>query len=152
MKFFNILLLTFGFVGVIGGAIYWVIGQGLGERTIVSQPSAMPGVLPEKGQTTFVLRVGEVKQWNGGSIMIGSVDADSRCPINALCVWAGEVVVTLLVRMPPETSTALTIKTDGISRVAGDYAFSIVAVAPLKSSEKLSPKDYRITILAKRVQ
>ena len=47
---------------------------------------------------TFTLKPGQTATTQGVAVTFRQVLSDSRCPINALCVWAGEATVEFSVR------------------------------------------------------
>ncbi|RED15357.1 hypothetical protein [Parasphingopyxis lamellibrachiae] len=68
---------------------------------------------------------------------------DSRCPINARCVWAGRVV--LRVRVAGNRTMELTL---GEPQEVADGALTLVAVAPDRiagEGQDIAPADYRFT-------
>lgn len=67
--------------------------------------------------------------FEGLSIKFQSVE-DSRCPVNANCVWEGEVIIGLLVGNEAAT-VGLSSNKPGIqSDAVGDYIIKLVAVTP----------------------
>ena len=47
---------------------------------------------------TFTMKPGQTATVQGVAVTFQQVVSDSRCPINALCVWAGEATVGVTVR------------------------------------------------------
>jgi hypothetical protein len=48
---------------------------------------------------TFTLEPGQTASVQGVAVTFRQVVSDSRCPINAFCVWAGDATVVFSVRM-----------------------------------------------------
>ncbi|MGJ8537303.1 MAG: hypothetical protein ACSHW2_09130 [Parasphingopyxis sp.] len=68
---------------------------------------------------------------------------DSRCPINARCVWAGRVV--LRVQIAGHRTMALTL---GEPQQVADGALTLVSVAPDRiagEGQDIAPANYRFT-------
>lgn len=67
---------------------------------------------------------------------------DSRCPMNARCVWAGRVRLSVKIDLGSRSETR-EISTEQPIQVA-DGALSLVEVQPdLMAGEEADPKDYR---------
>lgn len=78
------------------------------------------------------------------------VPADSRCPMDALCVWAGDATVAVTLR--PSTGGAesreLHTQPAGSQISYGGYTIALSALAPYpKSSESIRPSDYVATLV-----
>jgi hypothetical protein len=73
------------------------------------------------------------------------IDADSRCPNDATCVWAGDVVVRLILRRDSRNKEVAVKETQGLA--VDGYKISILQVLPPRaSSGPLPPADYRVTL------
>lgn len=73
------------------------------------------------------------------------IAADSRCPNDVTCVWAGEIVVQLSIRNDGKT-TEQVIK--GMQSAAvGAYTVTVLEVLPARAtSQPIAPADYRVTL------
>jgi hypothetical protein len=75
-----------------------------------------------------------------------SVVADSRCPRDVTCMWAGEVKALVSIqdtRQPPTRHEIL----EGGHAISGDYRLTVVRVQPEPvSSGKIPPESYRATL------
>jgi hypothetical protein len=70
---------------------------------------------------------------------------DSRCPNDATCVWAGQVVVQLTLRRNNRNKEVLA--KDSKAVAVDGYTISILQVLPARaSSGPLPPADYRVTL------
>ena len=78
-----------------------------------------------------------------------SIDADSRCPSDVACVWAGEVVVRLSVRKDSRTQE-LSIKATQSLPVDGFSVTVLDVLPPRASSQRIAPADYRVTLKVAR--
>ncbi len=113
------------------------------------------------GPTTRTLRPGEVVLKPGESI-VGTDPAievtfveivqDSRCPADAMCVWAGQVQVLLQVTHGTErfqyTLTLGEMSEGQINSIAVDgYVITLTQVNPYPlASQPTNPGDYKITL------
>lgn len=79
------------------------------------------------------------------------VAADSRCPRDVTCMWAGEVKVALSIRnakQPPTRHEVL----EGEHATSGDYRITLVRVLPEPvASAKIPPEDYRATLVVQKI-
>ncbi len=92
-----------------------------------------------------LLRVGETKNIGDLVLTLESVPEDSRCPINAKCIWAGRVAISLIAREAGLAKT-LVLKTDDAPVSFAGVLLSIANVAPLKEMGAISSGQYVITI------
>jgi hypothetical protein len=93
------------------------------------------GINVALGQTTNV---------SGPKIRPITVIEDSRCPINARCIWAGRVRVKVLwLRVAGNQELELTL---GEAQPMADGAITLVSVTPERRTEKVTKrKDYRFS-------
>jgi len=112
-----------------------------------SHPTA-PDQVP-LGQS-FELRAGSSVTVEGGlTIAFTGVKSDSRCPMDALCVWAGDAIVAVSLsqsggdRADRELHTAST----GSEASYRAYSVKLVALAPYPRSDRpIRPQDYAATL------
>ncbi len=77
------------------------------------------------------------------------IAADSRCPSDVTCVWAGEIVVQLAINSDG-TTTQHEIK-ENESAAVGGYTVTVLQVLPARtSSQRIAPADYRVTLKVAR--
>jgi hypothetical protein len=109
-----------------------------------TQPDRVP-----TGQT-FDLRVGEsVLTTDNLRIRFDTVRSDSRCPIDALCVRAGEAVIALTLSRPGEAAVGRELDTTA-ARSTTYQSFSIMlsSLQPHpRSGRSIQPGDYIATLL-----
>ncbi len=101
----------------------------------------------------FRLAVGEAADLPDEELTVSfvGVKADSRCPSDAHCIWAGDAEVEVRVRRGEEETT-VSLHTHGGDRYpkeaqAFGHTLSLEAVDPYpKSADKISPEDYVATL------
>ena len=128
-----------------------VLGLGaMGLATMVACASnpTKPSSLP-LGQP-FELRAGGTATVQGGlSMQFERVTADSRCPMDAFCVWAGDA--TLILRLSqgstPPAATELHTQPTGSEIVYSTFTIKLVSLGPYpRSNQTIQPSDYVATI------
>jgi hypothetical protein len=79
-----------------------------------------------------------------------AVPEDSRCPIDAVCVWAGNARVSLrLTAEGKDSSIALNTGSEPRSATAGNLRLELRALAPSpRAATPTPPGDYRATLRA----
>ena len=79
------------------------------------------------------------------------VAADSRCPRDATCMWAGEVKAIFSIRnarQPPARHEIV----EGEHISSGDYRITLVRVLPEPvASARIPPESYRATLLLQKI-
>jgi hypothetical protein len=76
--------------------------------------------------------------------------ADSRCPTDVTCLWAGEAVARLAIRSKGQTAEH---ELKEFQKGALDgYVFEILEVLPARGPEaqRIAPADYRVTFKVTR--
>ena len=82
---------------------------------------------------------------DGLEVQFAGIAADSRCPSDVTCVWAGEVVTRLAVRHERRTSQHEV--REMASAPIGGYSVTVLQVLPARStSQPIAPADYRVTL------
>jgi hypothetical protein len=103
----------------------------------------------------FTLAPGDVAaiEDTGLRVQFVSVTSDSRCPADAICVWAGDAVAAVRIfddggRRDADLHTHDQQRT---SVVHGDLRITLVQLQPYPfSSRPTQPSDYRATLEARR--
>lgn len=98
--------------------------------------------------TTITLAPGEVVAVKalGTKVRFVAVSADSRCPRDVTCVWAGEVKIQLEIQQAAQPASQAEVR-EGDSTGAGDCRVTLVGVEPQPASTvKIAPQDYRATL------
>jgi hypothetical protein len=103
------------------------------------------------------LKVGQSIRLTGPDLVLQfvAVPEDSRCPINAVCVWVGDARIALLASGAVERSFNLHFPTEQVgARKISLSAYEIEAVAlepaPI-DGEPRRPDDYRVTLKVLRI-
>jgi len=116
--------------------------------TACAAHSGAPGRTP-LGQS-FELRAGASAAIEGGlQIKFERVPSDSRCPMDALCIRAGEALVALTVSQDGQNAASRELRTDGAASETTYLGFSIklIALAPYpRSDRQILPEDYVATL------
>lgn len=87
-------------------------------------------------------RLGQTVRVDGPRVTPLEVLSDSRCPMNARCVWAGEVKLRVRVHLGARSETLEL--TSGKPLHVADGSLELVEVQPDRVAGKpLKPKDYR---------
>jgi len=109
-----------------------------------TRPSGLPLGQP------FEMRAGASATLDGGlAITFDGVRSDSRCPIDAFCVWAGDAVVAVSLSQPLGNRVERELHTDpsGSETSYAAYSIKLVALAPFpRSDRQIGPKDYVATL------
>lgn len=116
---------------------------------------------PARGSYTVSLRTGQAATVPQESLTLLLTEArDSRCPINALCVWAGQAVVVVRVQQADQAAETLTIgmpvPSDGQLPGDGSYRgwrISLQGLDPSPVAGVVVPQDqYRATVRIDKAQ
>ena len=99
----------------------------------------------------FELAVGDTAVVNGGlRIRFDAVRSDSRCPMDALCVRAGEAVVGVMLSMPGQAPEGRDLETVP-ARSQTTYSRFAIALSQLqpypRSDREIHPRDYVATFI-----
>lgn len=112
-----------------------------------SRPTG-PGQVP-LGQS-FELRAGSSAIVEGGlTIAFNGVKSDSRCPMDALCVWAGDAIVTVSLAQSGGDPAERELHTASARSEASyrSYWVKLVALAPYpRSDRQIRQPDYAATL------
>ena len=107
-----------------------------------------PGEIPLR--QSVELRAGSSATLEGGlTIAFDRVTSDSRCPMNAFCVWAGDAIVAVSLSQGPGGPAARELHTDARASEASYLAYSIklLTLAPYPQTDReIRPEDYVATI------
>ena len=121
--------------------------------TACAQKSPVGPTVPLESE--FTLSPGEVAQIQGTSLRLQfvRVTGDSRCPADAVCVWAGDAIVIARV-FDGSASSDYELHTGDAPRgfaVHGDVRIELRQLQPYPfSSRTIDPSDYRATLVAQR--
>ena len=85
----------------------------------------------------------------GWTIRFAQVVEDSRCPVDAQCIWAGQVIVRLLGEHSDGRVAALTLTLRAGDRGAGllgDLPLEAVSIEPLRHAGTPPPTEYTLNL------
>jgi hypothetical protein len=119
-----------------------------------NSPTAADGTVVHLGQS-FDLTAGETASVSGEDLTVTfeSVPADSRCPVNVTCVWAGDATVQLRARKDAAAEGRPELHTNNGPSEAAYEGFRIVLekLEPKpRDGVKLEPRDYVATLMVSR--
>jgi hypothetical protein len=110
-----------------------------------NQPSQLP-----LGQA-FELRAGtSAILWDGLKVTFDGVRSDSRCPMDALCMWAGDAIITVWLshRAGSRVERELHTLPSGSEASYLAYVIKLVALAPYPRSDRQIRPDEYVAILS----
>lgn len=99
----------------------------------------------------FDLRAGSSAMLDGGlKVTFERVPADSRCPMDAFCVRAGEALVALTISQDGRSAVARELRTDPAAAAEttySGYSIKLLTLAPYpRSGTQILPEDYVATL------
>ena len=101
--------------------------------------------------TPFDVKVGSTATLeNGLRIRFDSVRADSRCPLDAQCIRAGEAIIAVSMVTSKGNPDTREMRTDATgSRITyADHIIELSALAPYpRSTQTIDPRDYVATFV-----
>ena len=126
------------------------------QRTTPASPAAGPASDPssqaaEQGDTIRI-RIGETRQANGGlAIQFREVVSDSRCAMNAICVWQGDAAVRLGLTLGGQRAdTTLHSTLEPRTILFGGYDVGFVHLEPYPvADQKADSSAYVVTLTAR---
>lgn len=100
----------------------------------------------------FTMKIGDAITLNDLRLTFRSVDADSRCPTDVVCVWAGDGEVALKIDQNGKSAVAALHTTlDPKKTEWNGYTISLVSLSPSRRSDTaVKSEDYRAEILVTR--
>jgi hypothetical protein len=111
------------------------------------------GATPQQAQVgdTISLRAGDMARIGTSDVVVAfrRIEADSRCPIDALCVWAGDAAVRIELTNDRRTWSPATLHSflDPKAVDFSGYTFRLLEVAPPNvSTKRTRPEDYVIAL------
>ena len=100
----------------------------------------------------FEMKIGETIAVGELRLTFRGVEADSRCPIDAVCVWAGDAEIALKIEQGSQAAVAaLHTMLEPKKTEWNGYTIALVSVQPARSaSSSIDPKDYRAQLVVTR--
>ncbi len=130
----------------------------IAEATPTSTATLTPTIVATRPLgAQFELGVAETirLESTGRSLSLEGVTADSRCPEDVTCVWAGEVTAVFAVLRDDATQAHIevTLGPNTDATVSFDsFALTLVAVSPQpRTSTPIAPEDYVASVIVERV-
>ncbi len=98
------------------------------------------------GQQKVRMGVGKTASAFGLSVTFNNIVSDSRCPVDAQCIWAGMFVADVTLASGAKSET-IQIEQNDIREWNG-YSVTLASVEPIpKSTEEKKPEDYFLTFV-----
>lgn len=117
-------------------------------------PPTAPATIRAEPGAVFTLAVGqEAAVGDSLRIRFVGVAADSRCPIDVQCVWAGDAQLRLLIRQRSGAERQVELHTalDPRATSAGGYTLSVQGLLPEpRANRPTDPAQYRLDVLLTR--
>jgi hypothetical protein len=109
-------------------------------------------VLQREIGRAFEMKIGETISVGDLRLTFRSVEGDSRCPIDAVCVWAGDAEIALRIEQGSQAAVAaLHTMLEPKKTEWNGYTIALVSVSPARSSaSSIDPKDYRAQLIVTR--
>jgi len=100
----------------------------------------------------FSMKIGESITVGELRLTFKGVEGDSRCPIDAVCVWAGDGEIALKIEQGTKAAVAALHTTLEPKKTEWDgYTIALVSLMPArKANTDVSSADYRAEILVTR--
>src|SRR5688572_21155749 len=91
----------------------------------------------------FEMKIGETVGVGDLRLTFRSVEGDSRCPIDAICVWAGDAEIALKIEQGSQAAVAALHTTLEPKKTEWNgYTIALVSIAPSRNSATApDPKD-----------
>lgn len=123
-----------------------------GSTTAVDTNRQSGEVVTERGSFEVKMKIGETVSIGELRLTFQKVASDSRCPIDVVCVWAGDAEIALEIQQGTQAAVAALHTTlEPKKTVWNGYTISLVSVAPARrASEDIDPADYVANLLVTR--
>jgi hypothetical protein len=142
---------------VLSGFMATLLLAACGERPAEPADGTPQGsVQAARFDEDFNLRVGETANVGGQALTITfrRVSDDSRCPMDAVCVWMGDATVSLDVTVGRMAWTPFDVHTHVEPKKAAfrDFNIELVSLLPYpRSDSPIDPASYVVRLRVKRV-
>jgi len=119
---------------------------------VTASPQTSQTVTQRELGKAFSMKIGESVALNDLRLTFRSVDGDSRCPIDVVCVWAGDAEIALKIEQGSKAAVAALHTTLEPKKTEWNgYTVSLVSLAPSpKASVPVDPANYRAEIVVTR--
>ena len=111
-----------------------------------------PSVTQREVGQAFDMKIGETISVGDLRLTFRSVESDSRCPIDAVCVWAGDAEIALKIEQGSQAAVAALHTTLEPKKTEWNgYTIALVSVSPSRNSATaVKPGDYRAHLIVTR--
>jgi len=99
---------------------------------------------------SFALQVGEKATVGGLTVRLLDIKSDSRCPREAVCIWAGEVVASVQLSSGNLNETVF-LHSMSAPSTFGKHQIGITGVSPARLGAAPKKSDYHITFSVERM-
>jgi hypothetical protein len=98
---------------------------------------------------SFNCRVGETIRYGYNLEFTITGIADSRCPLDLICIWPGDVDLFLEIEEPVSADTVISLNSRNNPLEFGRYSISLINVSPYpeKASQPIRERDYDIEMV-----
>jgi len=139
---------------IVWGAFRQYGGIGEDIETIAGRTSPLSTTDSNEGRASkkVTLARGESGNVDGLSITFTDIRSDERCPIDAVCMRAGEVEI-LATLATEAMSRSVRLSFPGASLTFDGYRVSVKEVDPIRVSGNVpEPEEYRVTFSIEQLQ
>jgi hypothetical protein len=100
----------------------------------------------------FEMKIGETVSVGELRLTFRNVENDSRCPIDAVCVWMGNAEIALRIEQGSRAAVAaLHTAVEPKKTEWNGYTIALVSLSPsTRASAPVNPADYRATLVVTR--
>ena len=131
-------------VFVVAGAMGVTSSCATMDTAIVAQPGA-----------EFSLPLGKTASLSGNGVTVTftQVEEDSRCPIDVVCVWAGDAKIELAIKHEgsPEDVKVVSLTPANNETTSGDLRIRFVGLAPVpRQADVGKPRPYVARLILSR--
>jgi hypothetical protein len=135
-------------------ALFALAGAALACSPSTSAPLVPPDVSNVALDQDFELAPGQSATFAGVdfAVRFDSVSADSRCPSDVVCVWAGDAAVHLTLTRDGGGSRSAVLHTtlDPKNITEGNAVLAIVGLNPAtRSTVRIRPHEYRVKLIVR---
>jgi hypothetical protein len=119
---------------------------------VTASPQTSQTVTQRELGKAFSMKIGESVALNDLRLTFRSVNGDSRCPIDVVCVWTGDAEIALKIEQGSKAAVAALHTTLEPKKTEWNgYTVSLVSLAPSpKASVPVDPANYRAEIVVTR--
>lgn len=121
-----------------------------GMAPALTTPGLTPSALTTPPPTTAAAGLHQWRTLAGKRFRADRVVEDSRCPMNARCVWAGRATVSLTLRDGRRTRQARLTLGEAIPFAGGQLALVSVSPEKMAGAQPKRPAPYRFTFEFRR--